>query len=199
MKIGARATRRQSNSPAASGGLVRGPPSRRYGRGVSPHSPLPTAEQVRTLPALFERPVPQDAIDENGHMNISVYFRDGAWAPWNRLVELGMDADYIEERGLSFFTVEHAIRYLGELRLDEPYSVHPGFAGRTSKAVHAVSFVLDQTRDKVVCVMEVMYVHVSMESRRACDIPDDLTAALDAEIDAHPWVADAATGLSLRR
>ncbi len=166
---------------------------------MSHTSPLPTADQVRTLPALFERPVPEDAIDDNGHMNISVYFRDGSWAPWNRLVELGMGEDYIAERGLSFFTVEHSIRYLGELRLGEDHSVHPGFAGRTSKALHAVSFVLDRARDKVVCVMEVMYVHVSMETRRACDIPDDLAAALDAEIAAHPWVADAATALSLRR
>lgn len=166
---------------------------------MSPAPPLPTADQVRSLPSYFDQTVSPDAIDENGHMNISYYFRYGSWAPWKRLGELGMAEDYIESREMSFFTVEHAIRYLGELRLDEPYAVHTGFVGRTAKAAHAIAFVLDRTRDRVACVMEVMYVHVSMETRRACDIPDDLAAALDAEIAAHPWVADAATGLSLRR
>lgn len=166
---------------------------------MSPTPDLPTAEQVRSLPPLFERPVQQDSIDENGHMNITAYFAEGAWAPWQKLIDIGMGEDYIGSRGLSFFTVEHAIRYVGELRLDEPYSVHAGIAGRTEKAAHAVSFVLDRTHDKVVCVMEVMYVHVSMETRRACAIPDDLAALIDAEITAHPWVADAATKLSLRR
>ncbi|WP_309649305.1 thioesterase family protein [Nocardioides sp.] len=166
---------------------------------MSPAPLLPQADQVRSLPSHFDRPVAPDAIDENGHMNISVYFREGSWAAWLRLGELGMGEDYIPARGLSFFTVEHSIRYLGELRLGEPYAVHTGIAGRTSKAVHAVSFVLDRTHDRVACVMEVMYVHVSMETRRACDIPDDIAGALDAEIAAHPWVAEAATRLSLRR
>lgn len=162
-------------------------------------APLPTADQVRQLPAYFEQPVASDNIDVNGHMNITAYFREGVWAPWKRLTELGLGDAYIEERGLSFFTVEHNIRYVGELRLGEPYSVRPGFVGRTSKAVHGVSFVFDHTRERVVCVLEVMYVHVSMETRRAVDIPDDIAAAIDSEIAAHPWVADAATGLSLRR
>lgn len=166
---------------------------------MSPAPSLPTADQVRSLPTFFDQTVSPDAIDENGHMNISCYFRYGSWAPWKLLGELGMADDYIEARGLSFFTVEHSIRYLGELRLDEPYSVHPAFVGRTSKAAHAIAFVLDRTRDTVVCVMEVMYVHVSMQTRRACEIPDDLAASLDAEIAAHPWATEVATGLSLRR
>ncbi|GEP36346.1 hypothetical protein NPS01_00090 [Nocardioides psychrotolerans] len=166
---------------------------------MSPAPLPPTADQIRTLPSHFDRTVAPEAIDENGHMNISVYFREASWAAWLRLGELGMGEDYIGSRGLSFFTVEHSIRYLGELRLDETYAVHTGIAGRTSKAVHAVSFVLDRTHDRLACVMEVMYVHVAMDTRRACDIPDDIATALDADIATHPWVADVATGLGLRR
>lgn len=159
----------------------------------------PTIEQVRTLPAFFERPVPGDVIDDNGHMNISAYFRDGSWAAWNRLGELGMSEGYIPGRGLSFFTVEHHIRYVGELRLGERYSARPGFAGRTAKTLHAVTFFVDEEDAAIACIMEVMYVHVSMTTRRSVAIPDDLAATLDGEIAAHPWVADVATSLSLRR
>lgn len=160
---------------------------------------LPSIDQVRSLPAFFEMTVPDDYIDENGHMNITKYFDIGAWAPWKRLGELGMQETYIEDRGLSFFTVEHHIRYLGELRLGEPLSVRPAFVGRTAKALHGVSYVLDETRGTIACAMEILYVHVSMETRRSAPIPDDVSSALDGEIASRAWAAEAATGLTLRR
>lgn len=159
----------------------------------------PTIDQVRTLPAYFEMTVPEDYIDENGHMNITRYFDLAARAPWQRVGELGVDAAYLTERGLSFFTVEHHIRYLGELRLGEPLSVRPAFVGRTGKALHGISFVVDEGRGEVACTMEVLYVHVSLASRRAVAMPDEVAAALDDEIARRQWAAASATGLVLRR
>jgi len=160
---------------------------------------LPTTAQARTLPSAFDMTVPDDAIDENGHMNISKYFEHGSWAPWLRLGQLGMADDYIPVRRLSFFTVEHRIAYVGELRRGERFAVHVGLVGRTAKALHAVSYVVDEEHDRLACAMEIVYVHVSMESRRAVAIPDDLAGPIDAEVAAHDWLAEAATGLSLRR
>jgi acyl-CoA thioester hydrolase len=160
---------------------------------------LPSIDQVRSLPAFFEMTVPEDYIDENGHMNITKYFDLGAWAPWKRIGELGVDGDYIEQRRLSFFTVEHHIRYLSELRLGEPFSVRPAFVARTGKALHGISFVLDETRDKIACTMEILYVHVSMESRRSEPIPADVATGLDEEIASRAWALDVASGLTLRR
>ena len=38
---------------------------------------LPTYEQILKLPAQFDQTVPEEFIDENGHMNIGDYFRRG--------------------------------------------------------------------------------------------------------------------------
>lgn len=160
---------------------------------------LPSVDRVRTLPAFFEKTVPDDYIDENGHMNVTRYFDLGAWAPWLRIGEIGVDQSYIDQRGMSFFTVEHHIRYLGELRLGDPLSVRAAFVARTDKALHGISFVVDEGRDKIACTMEILYVHVSMESRRSTPIPDDVAAGLDAAIAEGEWAASAATGLTLRR
>ncbi len=160
---------------------------------------LPSTDLVRTLPAYFEMQVPDDYIDPNGHMNITKYFELGAWAPWERLGDFGAGMSYIGERQLSFYTVEHHIRYLGELRLGERFSVRPAFVGRADKALHAIAFVVDEGRDRIACSMEIMYVHVSMESRRAVSVPADVAAALDAEVAERAWAADVATGLTLRR
>ncbi|WP_139982603.1 thioesterase family protein [Nocardioides litoris] len=162
-------------------------------------SSLPGIDEVRSLPAYFEMTVPEDYIDVNGHMNITRYFDLGAWAPWKRVEELGVDESYLTERRMSFFTVEHHIRYLGELRLGDPLSVRPAFVGRAGKALHGISFIVDESRDVIACTMEILYVHVSLDERRAVPVPDDVAAALDADIATTAWAADAATGLTLRR
>ncbi len=159
---------------------------------------MPSTEQVRSLPSSISRVVPEKYIDENGHMNITHFFGLGSLGPWTYLTGFGLGQPYIESRALSFFTVEHHIRYLGELRLGEQFAVHVGLAGRSTKALHAVSYVLDETHERIACVMELMYVHVSMESRRATDIPEDVATTLDAEIAAHPWVPQFVGGLALR-
>lgn len=158
-----------------------------------------SVEQVLTLPLLSDTTVPESFIDENGHMNIRDYFSIAAYGPWQRMVEFGMDPDYISERGLSFFTVEHRVSYLGEMRLGDRYSLHAGFAGRTDKALHAAAYIVDRGRERLACTLEVVYLHVSMTTRRSTPIPADLAAALDTEIADHPWVACVADGLSLRR
>ncbi|MBS41845.1 MAG: hypothetical protein CMH83_01465 [Nocardioides sp.] len=160
-------------------------------------STLPTVEQARSLPLWKETVVGEDAIDENGHMNITVYFRDAAFAPWDRLGELGLAQTYIDDRRKSMFTVEHRVKYLGELRLGEPYAVHFGIAARTDKALHGMSFIVDTARDRISCTMEMVWLHVSMESRRTEPFPDDVRDTLDAQIALNPWLAEVATGLSI--
>ena len=76
--------------------------------------------------------------------------------------------------------------------------MHAAFAERTDKAVHSVGLVLDHTTRKVACVMEIVHVHVSLETRRASSIPDWLAEPLDAEIATTPWLPAVANGLSLR-
>jgi acyl-CoA thioesterase FadM len=158
---------------------------------------LPPFDVVAALPSYFEQDVPAEFIDLNGHMNIRHYFELGAWGPWKRMSELGMREDYMST-GSSFFTASHHISYLGELREGERFAVHAGFAERTDKALHSVGFVLDHTHRKVACVMEIVHVHVSMETRRATSIPGWLADPLDAEIASAPWVAAVASGLDLR-
>lgn len=159
---------------------------------------LPDLELVRSLPVYYDREVPEELIDENGHLNINGYFRDGTAALWEHAKSLGIDEDYLGTRRLSFFTVEHHIRYFGEMRRGDRYAVHTGFLARNAKAAHGMAYVVDNTRDQVACSLEIMYVHVSMDSRRSTPIPEDVGAVLDRDIAAHPWLAGQAHGLALR-
>ena len=78
---------------------------------------LPTFAQVSELPAVRAGEVEPTFIDANGHMNIGDYFRLTSHSLWDDTRTSGIGDDYIEQRGLSLFTVEQHIRYLGEMRL----------------------------------------------------------------------------------
>lgn len=140
---------------------------------------LPTFDQVSALPAIGSGQVEESFIDENGHMNIGDYFRLTSHSLWDDTRDAGVGNDYIDARGLSLFTVEQHIRYLGEMRLGDRFTVHNRFLARTGKAVHAMSFLLDQEKSRLACTMEVTWVHVDMATRRAVDLPDDIAAGLD--------------------
>ncbi len=142
-------------------------------------SALPSFDQVSELPVIRSGRVEQSFIDENGHMNIGDYFRLTSHSLWDDTLAAGVSEDYVDERGLSLFTVEQHIRYLGEMRLGDRFTVHNRFIARSEKAVHAMSFMLDQEKSRLSCTMEVTWVHVDMQARRAVDLPDDVASALD--------------------
>ncbi len=145
-------------------------------------SALPTFDQVSALPAAREGHVEDTFIDENGHMNIGDYFRLTSHALWDDTRDAGVSDTYIDDRGLSLFTVEQHIRYLGEMRLGDRFTVHNRFLARSGKVVHAMAFLLDQEKQRLACTMEVSWVHVDMTSRSAVDLPDDIADGIDTLI-----------------
>ncbi|MCW2756731.1 MAG: 3-hydroxybutyryl-CoA dehydratase [Nocardioidaceae bacterium] len=161
-------------------------------------STAPTYAQALELPLMVDKVVVDDQIDQNGHMNITYYFWGGSLAAWDLTKTTGATDTYIADRGFSFFTVGHHISYLSELRLGDRYTVHAGWVERTDKAAHVLTVVVDRERERIACLMECTFVHVSMETRRAASIPDDIAASIDEQVAAAPWLPAVATGLSLR-
>ena len=165
-------------------------------------SDLPGFDDVAALPTIFDEKVTPDQIDENGHMNIRHYFDFGSWSVWKTVIAAGVDADYMRDRGMSFFTVEQHIRYFGEMRVGDRFTVHDRLLERSRRALHAMAFVLDRERSRLACTFELTYVHVDMAERRAVDIPDDIAAALDrviADGDALGWDAPVCGAMGVRR
>lgn len=140
---------------------------------------MPTYDQVSLLPAVREGEVEPTFIDENGHMNISDYFRLTSHALWQDQRAAGFTDTYLTERQMSLFTVEQHIRYFGEMRVGQAFTVHNRFVGRSARAVHGMAFLLDQDKRQLACTMEAVWVHVDMRTRRSTDMPEDLAGGLD--------------------
>lgn len=143
---------------------------------------IPTVEQVDEIPAATEQKVPQEYIDENNHMNIQHYLVLGATALGTRCDELGLGQDYIDFRRLTVFTAEHHLRYYSELLLGQELSVHVRMLERSSKVIHAMSFLVNRSDNLLACTLEVTLVHVGMDTRRPVDFPEDIADRVDAAI-----------------
>ncbi|MGW4370496.1 thioesterase family protein [Nocardia takedensis] len=140
---------------------------------------LPTVAQLREIPATLTADVTEREIDANGHMNVVYYLRHGIVAADALLRTTGLDDRYRAERGFGLFTTEHHLRYHSELRLGDSLAVHTRVLERSAKAVHMMTFLVDQGRDRLANTLEILLVHVDLHERRSAPMPHDLAAALD--------------------
>lgn len=143
---------------------------------------LPAYDDVLGLPTLIEDTVPPSFIDVNGHMNVRHYLDYGAIGAGVLCDRVGIDDEYRARRRMGVFTAEHHIRYAAEMHEGSRFSVHTRVLDRSGRAAHLLSFILDRDREVLSCTIEILLVHVGMDSRRPIEFPADIAAGLDAEI-----------------
>ena len=161
----------------------------------------PTYDQLIDLPAYVEQPVPMPFEDINGHLNVRHYIGIASEGLDESLVEVGIPQMWPLTHGHACFTAEHHVTYLNELRTGDTMSVRVRLLGRSERAGHVLMYVLDETHQQVACVVEEIFLHIDLETRRTAPWPDDVAAKLDARVAEHeslPFPADTSGSLALR-
>ncbi|MEL6870773.1 MAG: thioesterase family protein [Pseudomonadota bacterium] len=126
-----------------------------------------------------------DWIDVNGHMNVAWYllaFDEGIDGLWHGF---GLTDDYRDATGSSTFAVESHVRYLNELMLDEPFSVHSRILGYDNKRLHQYQYLFSAKTGKLSATCEWLHLHVDLNTRRVAPWPSPLLT----KIAAHPCSA----------
>lgn len=141
---------------------------------------LPTFDQVMQIPAITEAVVAPEFIDVNGHMNIRHYLETNAEGVSALVEGAGVTDDYRGRRGLGVFTVEHHLRYFSEMHVGGAMSVHPRVLERSERAAYVMSFLLDRRNERLANILEVVFVHVDMQTRRSTPFSEDVAARFDA-------------------
>jgi acyl-CoA thioester hydrolase len=162
--------------------------------------PHPSYEQLATLPAYVEQPVPIAFEDVNGHLNVRHYTGIASEGLDESLVEVGIPQNW-PAQGHACFSAEHHLIYLAELRTGDRMSARVRLLGRSERALHALVYLLDESHQRLSFVMEEILLHIDMETRRTAPWPDDVAAALDTRIarDAElPWEPDVSGSMNLR-
>jgi acyl-CoA thioester hydrolase len=146
----------------------------------------PTAAMVREIPAHEERRVRSHWVDVNGHLNVQHYFTLAVTTVGYWYEDIGLDQRYRVERRHSLFTQAHHLTYHAEVALDDRISVRPRLLARSARAVHARSFLVNETRDRLACTLEVVFVHVGLDDRATAAFAPDVAGWIDAAAAAQP-------------
>ena len=145
-------------------------------------STQPTYEQLAALPAYAVQPVPMPFEDINGHLNVRHYIGIASEGLDESLVSLGIPQTWPLTAGHACFSAEHHCIYLAELRTGDTMSARVRLLGRSERAAHALVYLLDDTHQRVSYVMEEIFLHIEMETRKTAPWPEDVAANLDRQI-----------------
>ncbi|MEM1416646.1 MAG: thioesterase family protein [Myxococcota bacterium] len=139
----------------------------------------PSLDQVRELPKIYETEVPAAFLDRNGHMNVQHYLGVHDAAGWPFFRSLGMDESYFTERKLGIFDLEHHLRYFAECHLGDRIAVHAWMLALHRKRMHAIWFIVNESRASVANSLEFVCTHADLAARKTAPWPDDVFAALE--------------------
>jgi len=117
-------------------------------------------------------------IDYNGHLNMAYYN-----VLFDRAVDevfelLGCGLAYVKERRRSCYTAEAHVRYLRELRAEDPVRVTFQLLDYDSKRMHFFEQLFHAEEGWVSATSENMSLHVDMDARRTAPFPDAVEKAL---------------------
>jgi acyl-CoA thioester hydrolase len=124
-------------------------------------------------------------IDYNGHLNVAYYN-----VLFDRAVDevyepLGLGPGYLKAHKHSTMVVESHVRYLRELRLDDPVRITVQLLGYDAKRIHLFERMLHADRGFLAATCETMTLHVDMTAKKTAPFPENIIKALAAMRAAH--------------
>ena len=120
--------------------------------------------------------------DNNGQLNVRHYLGIGSEGLDESMADVGIPHNWPAQSGLACLSAEHHLTYVHELRTGDRMSVRVRLLGRSERAVHAIVYVLDDTREKLSTVIEEIILCVRLDPRRSEPWPAAIAANLDARI-----------------
>ncbi len=145
---------------------------------------FPSVEQVQQLPVSYRQMIPPEYLDTMEHMNVRWYMALFDTASWKFFESFGMDADYYGQ-GFGGFALKHYIQYLAEVRVGETVAIHNRVVGRSSKRVHFMLFMVNETTGKLAAMLEGLGSNADMKVRRTAPYPDEMAARIDGILAEH--------------
>ena len=153
--------------------ILRGLKAQDWGAGALLNAHDRRVEGVVGLPDDLSRPiqtvaraVPLDWTDYNGHMTEARYLQAFGEATDRMMALIGCDDAYITA-GRSFFTAETHIRHLDEAHAGTAIRIDTQVLAGAGKKMHL--FHRMWADDRLLATGEHMLIHVSLETRHACD------------------------------
>ena len=151
-----------------------------------------TLADVRQLDKFYERTIPGDFLDENDHVNVQYYLRLVEKGLGAVFCQVGLGKIYAAADPFGNFALEQHIRYLAEIMVDDRVSVYIRLIELSPKRAYFMGFLVNETREQLAAIVEVVMMNVAMSQRRGAPFPAATHARLGEMLARHeqlPWPA----------
>lgn len=162
---------------------------------------LPTLAELDELSAVVTMPAPPEWEDLNGHVNVTHHYGFHFKILHKSFQNLGIDGDYINQHGLSTFTVEQHLSFYSEVLIGQEVSGHFRLLDRNSKLLHGICFMANRETGQIASVIEFIEAHVDLKTRRTAGWHPDLAEIVDGVLTNHrqlSWEAPLSGSMGLR-
>ena len=133
--------------------------------------PAISLDQLTCLPEVYRGVIPPAYEDRNGHMNVRWYLALYDEAGDAIYPMLGLTADYFASSGMGGFDLEHHLWYAAEVRKGDMVVIRVRFLARSSKLMHYMMFMANETRGVLSSIFECVHAHVDLSTRRTRALP----------------------------
>ena len=174
-------------------------------------SNMDTQTRVADIPTpyLYFGTVKPAWLDENGHMNVAYYmsaFDDGGEVLF---ADPGIGWEYTRQQVGTVFVVSSKVDYLGELLAGDQFCVASRLINFNHKMLHVYYEISKQVANnpnkrhefQLSATAEILYMHISFQTRKSAPMPDAVIARLRQIHDAHkssPLPDTIGAGLGIR-
>ncbi|MCO6047399.1 thioesterase family protein [Aeoliella sp. ICT_H6.2] len=150
---------------------------------------LPGLREILELPLSQRATIPEDYLDEMGHMNVMWYTHLYGLAIRDLIGGCGFDRAYIEREKHGTFALEKHLRYFAEVRVGQQVSVYSRVIGCNAVRYHLLQFMVNDTTQRLASSMETVSAHVDLIERRSAAMPPAIAEAFGELVRQHQQLA----------
>jgi len=137
------------------------------------------------LPVTQTKTIPEDYLDDMGHMNVMWYTHLFSNATGKMFDLFGLTEEYCLATETGAFALECHLRYLAEVRVGKTVRVHSRLVGRSEKRWHFMHFMAIEDDNRIAATGEFVGAHIDMKVRRTSPIPPVIAESFDALLAEH--------------
>jgi acyl-CoA thioester hydrolase len=140
---------------------------------------------LSSLPVTHRAVIPEDFIDEFGHVNVMWYTHLFSEAAGGLFRLVGLTHEHFTAHRTGSFALAQHFRYLKEVRLGQAVTLRSRVLGRSARRWHAIHFMTIDGPGDLAATAEAVSTYVDMTVRRSAAMPPVIADAIDRLLDEH--------------
>lgn len=129
---------------------------------------------LQYLPITYQGSVLGAEIDEMDHMNVAYYLHKFNLATLKFLDSFGFGKQYRANGEFGGFVLEHHIKYLAEVRLNDSLTIFTRALAHNHKLIHSIHFMVRDKDNKLSATCECLNIHIDRKQRKSAPFPPEI-------------------------